>query len=213
MQAYETATTRLRAEETGACALVQDLLPLYLEGEVSPVSREQISQHLASCERCAGFLAGAQSVRGQLRRHDLQRASSLRADAQPRGAVLRVRELLAGVTAMLLCLPGGAAAAAISAGLDGSSDALFVGMVVAAMVCAGLLALARLLGPLTSARLSAIFGGVALGGAGVILLMVFGSGAGSPLGILAGFAVGIAGLVGVWSGVARDGRGPLVHGA
>lgn len=213
MQAYETSTTRLRAEALDACALVQDLLPLYLEGEVSTVSREQISQHLAGCERCAGFLAGAQSVRAQLRRHDQQRAASLQADQQPRGAVLRVRELLAGIAAMLLCLPGGGAAAAISAGLDGSPDALLVGLIVAAMVCAALLGLARILGPLSSLRLSAIFGGVTLGGAGVLLLMLLGSGAGSPIGVLAGFAVGIAGLVAVWSGVARDGRLPLVHSA
>jgi anti-sigma factor RsiW len=212
MHAYETATTRLRAEETGACALVQDLLPLYLEGEVSAVSREQISQHLASCERCAGFLAGAQSVRAQLRRDQGQRAASLRADQQPRGAVLYVRELLGGFTAMLLCLPGGLTAALIGTGLDsGDQAALAVGVLGVIVICALLLGLARVMGPLTSTRTSTILGGVALGGAAVLAMLFFSST--SAVSLVASLLLGLAGLVGVWSGVARDGRLPLIQGA
>lgn len=206
--ANETITTELRSQELGACALVQDLLPLYLEGEVSPGSRDLITEHLAGCERCAGFMAGAQTVRAQLRRDQIQRVESARQDTPRRGAVLLWRELLAGGMAMLLCLPGGVAAAAVGSGLRSGGEELLVGMFVATMVCAALLGLARILGPLTSARLSALFGGVALGGGGVIMLMIFGAG-GSPFGALAGFAVGVAGLVGVWAGVAREGRWPL----
>jgi predicted anti-sigma-YlaC factor YlaD len=208
----ETITTNLRPlPELGACALVQDLLPLYLEGEVSPGSRDLITEHLAGCDRCAGFLAGAQTVRAQLRRDGLQRAETLRQDAPRRGAVLRLRDILASVTAMILCLPGGAAAAAVGFGLRSGQDELFVGLIVASMVTGALLGLARVLGPLTNARLSAIFGGIALGGAGVILMFTLGESSGVM--VLAGFAVGVAGLVGVWSGVARDGRVPLLHPA
>ncbi|NJM06084.1 hypothetical protein HC891_07590 [Candidatus Gracilibacteria bacterium] len=35
---------------------------------MSPGSREQITAHLATCPHCAGFLGGAQSVRGHLQR-------------------------------------------------------------------------------------------------------------------------------------------------
>ncbi len=32
------------------CAIVKDLLPLYVEGMVSNVSKESIEEHLKSCE-------------------------------------------------------------------------------------------------------------------------------------------------------------------
>lgn len=212
MHANETITTQLRSQELGACALIQDLLPLYLEGEVSPGSRDLITEHLAGCERCAGFMAGAQSVRAQLRRDQAQRVESVRQDTPRRGAVLFWRQLLAGSMAMFLCLPGGVAAAAIGSGLGHGGEELFVGLFVATMVGGALLGLARILGPLTSARLSAIFGGIALGGAGVIM-MFLSDGGGSPIGTLVGFAVGVVGLVAVWSGVAREGRLPLIQPA
>jgi hypothetical protein len=212
MHAYETETSRLRVADPASCALVQDLLPLYLEGEVSQASRDQIGQHLASCERCAGFLAGAQSVRAQLRRDQLQRAASLRDDQQPRGAVLRVRELLAGFAALLLCLPGGATAAMIGSGLDTGDQALLaVGAFGAIVICALLFGLARVMGPLTNTRTSTILGGVALGGGAVIAMLFFS--ATSPIGVLASLLMGFAGLTGVWSGVAHDGRLPLIQSA
>ena len=39
------------------CALVRDLLPLYLDGEVSEESREAIRAHLETCPDCRGALA------------------------------------------------------------------------------------------------------------------------------------------------------------
>lgn len=209
METFETTTTRLAGAESASCALVQDLLPLYLDGEVSTTSRDQITDHLGRCERCAGFLAGAQSVRVQLRRDQIQRAASVRADAPQRVTMLRARDVLASIAALILCLPGGVAAIGIGEGLRGSPGAMAGGMLIATLVVAALLGLARILGPLTSQRVSAIFGGVALGGAGVILLFILGTSDGNPLGMLAGFGVGLAGLVGVWSGVARGGQWPL----
>ncbi len=74
MAAYESTTVRLDPSKT--CVLIEDLLPLYMEGEVSPGSRDMIVEHLAICERCAGFLAGAQSVRAHLRRGQYQPAQA-----------------------------------------------------------------------------------------------------------------------------------------
>jgi anti-sigma factor RsiW len=211
MQTYETATTRLRVEEPGVCALVQDLLPLFLEGEVSPASRDQITEHLAGCERCAGFLAGAQSVRVQLRRDHSQRAASLQADAKPRGAVLQVRELLGGFAAMLLSLPGGLSAGLVAGGLmENDQGMIAAGVLGAGIICALLFGLARVMGPLTSGRASTLLSGMALGGAGVIAMMFSTV---SPMGVVASLVIGIVGLVGVWSGVARDGRWPFVQSA
>lgn len=88
MTAYETTTSRLIQQELGACALIQDLLPLYLEGEVSPASRDLIGEHLSRCEHCAGFLAGARSVREQLRRESALRETSVERDHTARQAIV-----------------------------------------------------------------------------------------------------------------------------
>lgn len=63
--AYTQSTQRIAVEHTD-CALVQDLLPLYLDNEVSPESHARIADHITQCERCASYLAGARSVRSQL---------------------------------------------------------------------------------------------------------------------------------------------------
>jgi predicted anti-sigma-YlaC factor YlaD len=73
MQSYESTTRRVSEERPGICALIQDTLPFYLEGDVSPESRILIGEHLNECERCASFLAGAQSVQTHLRRENLLR--------------------------------------------------------------------------------------------------------------------------------------------
>ncbi len=75
-EAYTSATQRIGperiednfAQQPADCALVQDLLPLYIDNEVSPESHDRIATHIAQCERCAGYLAGARSVRAQLQR-------------------------------------------------------------------------------------------------------------------------------------------------
>jgi predicted anti-sigma-YlaC factor YlaD len=77
MRSYESTTRRIAAEKPGMCAVVQDLLPFYIDGEVSVESRAFIDEHLAVCERCTTFLAGAQSVQGHLRREAMLRASVL----------------------------------------------------------------------------------------------------------------------------------------
>lgn len=103
---YESTTSRLTQQELGACTLIQDLLPLYMDGEVSPSSRETIAEHLTRCERCAGFLAGARSMHTQLRREGALRASLAAQDQSTRLAVdmgrRRLRWLVVGgLSAML----------------------------------------------------------------------------------------------------------------
>ncbi|MBP8251919.1 MAG: zf-HC2 domain-containing protein [Herpetosiphon sp.] len=58
-------TTRRLPKNAPICALVQDLLPLYLEKETSDASYSMINDHIAQCEHCAGFLSGVRSVRQQ----------------------------------------------------------------------------------------------------------------------------------------------------
>lgn len=82
MTAYESSTTRFQSPTGSPCALIEDLLPLYVEGEVSLGARDLIVEHLATCNHCAGFLAGTQSVRAQLR-HDQQSRSQVIAEDRP----------------------------------------------------------------------------------------------------------------------------------
>jgi hypothetical protein len=105
MTSYESPTSRLVQQELGACALIQDLLPLYIEGEVTPASRDLIAEHIAHCDRCAGYLAGARSVREQLRREATLRETSVGHDQAARQAIItgqrRVMALALGVFGLL----------------------------------------------------------------------------------------------------------------
>lgn len=76
----------LRAEIAG-CTLVQDLIPLYLDNEVTPESHALIADHLQHCERCSGYLAGARTVRTQILRD--QQAVSAATAAHPTVAQMR----------------------------------------------------------------------------------------------------------------------------
>jgi hypothetical protein len=100
MTSFETATTRLVQQELGACALIQDLLPLYMEHEVSASSRDLIAEHLARCERCAGYMAGARSMREQLQREGALRAGQAAHDHATQQAIAlgqrRLRWLVIG---------------------------------------------------------------------------------------------------------------------
>ena len=87
MTNYESTTTRLQHERFNACTLIEDLLPLYIEGEVSPATRDLLAEHLAQCDHCAGFLAGAQSTRMQLRNDAQSRARVLVQDRPAQQAV------------------------------------------------------------------------------------------------------------------------------
>lgn len=83
----DTINQRMPHAEIPGCALVQDLIPLYLDGEVTPESHVLMANHLQQCERCSGYLAGARSVRAQLLNE--QQAVKAAASAGPTVAQLR----------------------------------------------------------------------------------------------------------------------------
>jgi predicted anti-sigma-YlaC factor YlaD len=106
----------IEPESLTDCALVQDLLPLYLDNEVSPESHARIAQHIAQCERCAAYLAGARSMRAQLLRDQQAVQSTVNAGptvAQTRQPVVnslapklgRALLMAAGVIGALILAP------------------------------------------------------------------------------------------------------------
>jgi predicted anti-sigma-YlaC factor YlaD len=108
MQSYESTTRRISQERPGICALIQDMLPFYLEGDVSPESRILIDEHLNECERCASFLAGAQSVQSHLRRETLLRSRVIEHDQRAQQIISASRRqvitiaLVAAISAIAL---------------------------------------------------------------------------------------------------------------
>jgi anti-sigma factor RsiW len=162
---YDTTTSRLDLAPTPEiCALVQDLLPLYLEGEVNPGSRDTIVNHLARCERCAGYLAGAQSMRVQLRREAASHMQARTAALPEQQALQRWQRMLAGFTALFISIVGGLASIALASGLYTGQPALaFLGLLIGSGALAALLTLARAVAPLAGNRLQQIGAGVLVG--------------------------------------------------
>jgi predicted anti-sigma-YlaC factor YlaD len=171
MTSYESTTMRMVQQELGACTLIQDLLPLYLEGEVSPGSRDLIVEHLARCERCAGFLAGAQSVRVQLRREGDQRAALLKHDQPVQQAVGAGQRRVAVIMLLAFSVLGAAGSVFGGLGIDKSAPVLFgVGLVIGLTGFGGIVALARKHGALTPARLLSLSLNCLMGALGAIFI-------------------------------------------
>jgi predicted anti-sigma-YlaC factor YlaD len=194
MTAYETTTARLLQQELGACALIQDLLPLYVEGEVSPGSRDLIVEHVARCDRCAGYLAGTQNVLTLLRRDRTIHVATLERDT-PNRQTLTARQRLVTAIAVLTTYGGGLIASVALANLmlDGpDAAAFFVGLVLGLASLGSLLALARSRSPLTLQRVIALLGSCAVATFGSFVMV---ESHGEPLPVLILWALG---LVGVW---------------
>jgi predicted anti-sigma-YlaC factor YlaD len=194
VESYTSTTTRIAPLPGGpTCTLIQDLLPLYLEGEVSPSSRDLIVEHLGRCERCAGYLAGAQSIHGELRRDLAQRAVVATAAAPDRRALGWLQRLLAGAMAAGLCVIGGlatiglaSAIAADRAGLALASLTFGLGALIMVFM------IAAALGPLRVERLATLCASIGAGFlAGCVLSGGFAGMAvfGLPLALLATAAV------------------------
>jgi hypothetical protein len=205
MMSYETTTTRLAREELGACILIEDLLPLYMEGEVSPGSRDLIVEHLARCERCAGFLAGAQSVRAQLRRDSIQRAGAIVDDRPEQRAVTRGQWLATAIAVLTACGIGGLGAGLILDGsMSGSSGGEVTGGAVLSLISFSLLlALARSRASLTLARVLAVLGGC--GGAAAGIGVLFGSNS-EPPAVILGMLLCVLGFAAIWTTIWRSGQ-------
>ncbi len=138
-----TEQCRLPHAEIVGCVLVQDLIPLYLDGEVSPESHVLIAEHVAHCERCSGYLAGARTVRSQIL-HEQQKIRAARVGSQ---TVEQVRQPVARSFGAVLwqSLMGllylGALLVMFVGFSEGAVDALLVsGMMLAGAVTGSLLA-------------------------------------------------------------------------
>ena len=129
MPSYESTTTRLLHQDMKVCALVEDLLPLYMEGEVSPTSRDLMVEHLAHCEHCAGFLAGVQSARVYLRREQAARTAVVAQDRPAQQAVSRVQTVTRGVAAGVALLIGMGMTAGVWSSMH--EDGMFVSIIIA----------------------------------------------------------------------------------
>ena len=204
MTAYETTTSRLLQQELGACVLIQDLLPLYVEGEVSPGSRELIAEHVARCERCAGYLAGTQNTLSQLRRDRTMHITTLERDMPNRQAVAGGQRVVAAI-AVLTTYAGGVVASLLfwQGASHGTPFPLVLGMAFGVICLIALLALARSRSPLTLQRVLAL-----LGSCGVAMLgTVFASdGRGGELAL--GLALWAFGLAGIWAVSGQRPAGP-----
>jgi anti-sigma factor RsiW len=114
MESYESTTRRMRPEQPGLCALIQDTLPFFLEGDLSPQSRPFVEQHLEECERCAAFLAGGRSVQAHFRREATMRSGVMHHDQRGQELVARGQRRMLG---LLLIVAGALAFAMVAAGL------------------------------------------------------------------------------------------------
>ena len=81
-------TPRLPPDDLRGHALVQELLPAYLDGNVSHESHVLIEDHLQRCERCSGYLAGLQATRARMRREQQE----LRAAQTSGPSVMQVQQ-------------------------------------------------------------------------------------------------------------------------
>lgn len=190
-----TQQYRLPHAEIPGCALVQDLIPLYLDGEVTPESHTLMADHLQHCERCSGYLAGARSVRSQIL-NDQQKIHAAQV-SQP--SVAQVREPVTGSLGMalwqslmvLLYAAGLFSGLMGAAGASGGFPPLLVGAILVLTGLGGLLTVgsARTLSWLVLMVLTGV------GGLGLMLLSLI---AGQPLLLVYGLGVVGLGAWGVW---------------
>ncbi|GAB4207837.1 MAG: hypothetical protein OHK0022_36560 [Roseiflexaceae bacterium] len=196
MPVYETTTTRLNQQELGSCALIQDLLPLYIEGEVSPSSRDLIVEHLARCERCAGFMAGAQTTMAQLRRETALQVHVVQRDAPVQQKVKAGQWLLKLIATFTICVIGGLSALLIFAGVGTSTPGMSMVGLLAGLACFGALAaIAHNSIRMTMLRWFGLSTSCIIGVIGSALVALS---RGEPLGVLTMLVLWLMGYAGVW---------------
>ena len=200
MTAYESTTSRLLQQELGACVLIQDLLPLYVEGEVSPASRDLIVEHVARCERCAGYLAGTQNALIQLRRDRTSHITTLERDTPNRQTLAGGQRVVTAI-AVLTTYGGGLVASmllwhSLWSGSGNPLELLF-GLTLGFASLIALLALARSRSPLTLQRVLALLGSSGLALFSSIAFVGHGHGGELTIGLL----LWALALAGIWAAV------------
>jgi hypothetical protein len=136
-----------------------------------------------------------------LLRSGVEQRQAAIAQSQPAtGSLSAFSRMFGGVAVILFCILGGGMAVAISNGLySGDAGSLSSGFLGALMVFGLLAWLGRSYGPVNWQRFLLLAGGCALGGLGVMMLSApFNAIIGLP-----GLAVGVVGLVAVWTAVLR----------
>jgi hypothetical protein len=201
MTAYESTTVQINNAEYGSCALIQDLLPLYLEGEVSSGSRDTIVEHLGRCERCAAYLAGAQSVRAQLRR-DRTARERVAERVAPRPALSQSSRLANLIMMLSLCGLGALATLLFWLGAEHHSPILLGGMVLGVASAGGLAGLARRQRQLTLPRWIVLLSSCVLGALATILLAV----PRQPGPLMMGMVMLMLAISGIWMTVLQEPR-------
>ena len=195
MTSCEPATVRIDTSEFGSCALVQDLLPLYLEGEVSSNSRDTIVEHLARCDRCAAFLAGAQSVRAQLRRDRNERERVIERVAPAQPALESRQAVLSPVAMIVLCALGAFASLIGWFGLQEHVPALLLsGLVIGLSAAGGLVSMAQRQRRMSLPRWIVLLASCMLGSLATVFIVVPGQSAPA----IAGMAMLLVALSGIW---------------
>lgn len=202
MPSFESTTIHLAQQTQDVCPLVQDLLPLYVEDEVSPSSREVIAAHLSNCEYCRGYLAGARSVQAQLRRETSQRQSAVAARPVEQQVVGQWQQFLRGVAVLLFYFVAAFGGLAIAHGFAvGVGEAVLFGTLVTG-VMVGLLAwIAKMNAVFTPLRLLLLLSGCLLGGLGFSVIY-------GPWHRIEGTLAAAGGLAQVWVAVMIWGSGP-----
>jgi len=193
MTSYESTTRRMPQPDLGACTLIQDLLPLHLEGEVSPRSRDLIVEHLAHCEHCAGFLAGAQSVRAQLRRDGQPRTPTV-ASSPPQPIPASDHKVLLVIGVVTTCV------FAIVGNLMlqnpfARNDSRSIGLIIVLLCLGALGLLGRTRGMWTVARATTLGITYLIGCAAAMLLRFVEQ---EPVAVIACIPLGWIALAGIW---------------
>lgn len=189
-----TQRQRMPHAEIPGCALVQDLIPLYLDGEVTPESHVLIADHLQRCERCSGYLAGARTLRSQI----LHEQQAIRATTTTHPTVTQVREPVANSlgmalwqSLMVLLYGAGLLLGLVTVSDSGSSFGPMAALVLVISGLAGLLAVG-------SARTKSWLALMLITGASgaIFALLVLGNG-GYNASALTAYAMGVA-ILGAW---------------
>lgn len=196
MTAFESSTIQLpHNQESSYCALIQDLLPLYLEDEVNPISRDQIADHISQCDHCSGFLAGARSMRSQLRTEQQQRQAAI---SQIKPQTQRLFSLGSLVVTLMATLAsagiGSMSVVWIIEGLRWQHGLLLLGLPMFSASVTLLVLIARTRGTLTIERLLFLACSCLIGGIASALIFSVNT----SLAVLAGFGSGFAALVLLW---------------